>query len=236
MIPFKLQQRDHKNHPKEGLYGVIQNGGMYSGYPLTIVDDSEQVVDGYYTDKPSLVLIHLAEGIRTYDRKKVGEEFGYLGFWNPKQEPTYRMFDYTKRELTKEEIIETLKRIVYDVEPQLHTRTCVGWRSRLLQDDPNRYTGSYLLNNEEEYKIEKCRNTIKFYKSMCYHSVTAGEKHELLYEGELNFEVYEKAVEVYNLRRKLIIYTNELLDSGLGEKVQAYEKARKELDEKLKKI
>lgn len=236
MIPFNLKEGKHKDHPKAGRYGVIQNAGMYKGFPVTIVDNTELSKDGYSTDKPALVLIHLAEGVRVYSRKKLYDEFLYLTFHKALPEPTYRMFDYTIRVLSKEEIIETLKRVVYDVEPHLQTQTMSGWGSGLLKDDPNRYTGTYVLNDEEEYTIRKYNNSIKFFKETGYYSPASSKEEELLYEEELNFDVYEKAVEVYKLRRSIVLYTNELLDAGDGGKIQAYYQARAELDEKLKTI
>ena len=236
MIPYKLKERKYKNHPKDGHYGVVKNGTMYNGYPVTIVDDSELSKDGYSTGKAALVLIHLAEGIRSYSHLTLHEDFQYLAFGNPKNVPTYRMFDYTKRELTNDEIIQTLKKVVYDVSPQLQTQTCVGWGSGLLKDDPNRYTGTYVLNNEMEYKIEKYRDKIKFYTLLEHGTGTSVEQKQLVFEEKLNFDVYEKAVEVYSLRQNIVMFTNQALDSGIGEKIQAYEKARKELDEKLKTI
>lgn len=236
MIPFNVKERKYKNHPKDGLYGVVTNGTMHNGYPLTIVDDSELDKDGYSTGKPALVLIHLAEGIRSYSHLRLHEDFLYLSFGIPKIVPTYRMYDYTKRELTKEEIISTLKKVVYDISPNLHKQSCLGWTSGLLKDDPNQYTGSYVLNNEMEYMIEKYRDKIKFFALPCSNDTTPGEKKELLYEEKLNFDVYEKAIEVYNLRRSIVMFTNQVLDSGIGEKISAYERARKELDEKMKTV
>lgn len=231
MIPFKLKERKHKNHPKDGLYGVVTNGTMLNGYPLTIVNDNELDKDGNSTRKPAMVLVHLAEGIRSYSRLTLYEDFHYLSFANPKNVPIYRMYNYTKRELSKEEIIQTLKKVVYDVSPQLQTQTCVGWQSGLLKDDPNRYTGSYVLNNEMEYKIEKYTDKIKFFAQE-----TPDAEKELLFEEKLNLDVYEKALEVYNLRRSIVMFTNQLIDEGIGEKIQTYKKARNELDEKLKTI
>ena len=229
MIPFNLKERKYKNHPKDGLYGVIQNGGVLSGYPVTIVDDST-------SEKTALVLIHLAEDIRSYSRLTLYEDFLYLSFANPNNQPTYRMFDYAKREMTEREIIQTLKKVIYDASPELQTQTCLGWSSGLPKDNPNRFKGSYVLNNEKEYRIEKYTNKIKFFVLPVGNDEELGAKDELLYEEELNFEIYEKALEVKRLRRQLVMYTNQLLDSGMGEKLQAYEKARKELDEKLKAI
>lgn len=229
MIPFNLREDKYKNHPKDGMYGVISNGTMYNGYPITIVDDSETVENGRYTGKPALVLLHLAEGVRSYLSAKLFEEFHYLSFGIPKFVPTYRMFDYTKRALSESEVIDTLKRIMYDVSPELHSRTCLGWGSRLLKDDPNRYIGKYVLNDEQEYVIEKTKDKIVFFK-------IEEDQREKMYEEELNFDVYEKAREVYTLRRRIVMNTNEMLDAGMGETIQAYEQARKELDEKLKTI
>ncbi|MFV1457352.1 hypothetical protein VJ282_32680, partial [Bacillus mycoides] len=121
MIPFNLKVEKYKNHPMDNKFGMIITNTQYANYPVTIVDNSEEVVDGKYTDKPALCLIHLSENVRTYTRLKLFDEFLYVSFsW---KKPTYRMYDYKKEELSNEEVIEILKNVVYELHPKLQTRS-----------------------------------------------------------------------------------------------------------------
>lgn len=234
MIPYKLKEEGYKNHPKDKLFGVIQTGGLYKGYPVTIVDNSEEVKDGKHTNKPALVLIHLAEGVRQYSQLRLFDDFLYLGF--SIEEPTYRMYDYTKVELTKNDIIQTLKRVFYDIQPNLQTSTMLGWASGKREDDPNRRRGSFVLNDEQEYRIEKCGKTVKFFKETCYGSPRSNVEDVLLYEEDVDFDIYKQTLEVAELRRSIVVFTNQMLDDVDNNKIEQYYQARKELDEKLKKM
>lgn len=231
MIPYNLREDKYKNHPKDGRYGVIQIAGAYTGYPVTIIDNNEEVKDNKSTRIPALVLIHLAEGVRQYSRLRLYDEFLYLGFSG--KEPTYRMYDYTKKEMTQDEIIQTLKKVFYDIQPQLQSRTMMGWTSGELEDDPNRYNGSFILNNEEEYKIKKCGKTVYFYKGTAFDSPS---EEDLLWKEEINFDIYKQAIKVSELRRSIVTFTNHMLDDTDNNKIEQYYQARKELDEKLKTI
>ena len=234
MIPYNLREDKYKNHPKDGRYGVIQIAGAYTGYPVTIVDNSEEVKENKSTRNPALVLIHLAEGVRQYSRLRLYDEFLYLGFSG--KEPTYRMYDYTKKEMTQDEIIQTLKKVFYDIQPKLQTRTMMGWTSGELEDDPNRYEGYFVLNNEREYKIKKSGKTVSFYKGTGFHSPTVDEEDVLLCKEEINFDIYKQAIKVSELRRSIVTFTNHMLDDTDNNKIEQYYQSRKELDEKLKTL
>ncbi|PGT89987.1 hypothetical protein [Bacillus thuringiensis] len=220
MIPFNLKEDKHKNHPMDGKYGVLTLNTSYAGYPITIVDNHDEVENGFYTRKPSVCLIHLSEQVRTYTRARVFDEFLYLGFgW---QTPTYRMFDYKKEEVTDEQVIEILKGVLYDVQPTLQTKSCVGSKSDRLEDDPNYYEGKYVLNDEETYSILKCRTKYKIFKGAKEYYPHWNTEEGLLYEGEIDFDIYTVAIEVEKLRRQIVVYTNQLLDNGEENKITEY--------------
>ena len=42
MIPYNLKEDSHKSHPLDGHYGVMI-AGPYINYPITIVDNHEEV-------------------------------------------------------------------------------------------------------------------------------------------------------------------------------------------------
>ena len=46
---------------------------MKDGYPITIVDNSEEVVDGMYTKIPSVCLVHLNKDVRYYEDTTIQE-------------------------------------------------------------------------------------------------------------------------------------------------------------------
>lgn len=231
MIPFNLKEDKHKNHPMDNKYGVLVANTRYVGYPVTIVDNHEEVVNGKYTRTPALCLLHLSEHVRMYTRLKLFDEFLYQSFaW---QTPTYRIYDYKKEELTTEQVIETLKGVLYEVQPELQSRSLVGSKSDRLEDDPNYYEGTYVLNDEENYTILKCRTKYKFFKGEKNYYPHWKTEEGLLYEGEIDFDVYKVAIEVERLRRKIVVHTNQLLDSGEEDKIAEYRELYARLQELL---
>lgn len=232
MIPFNLKKDDgDKNHPMDNRYGVITGNNLYSNYPVTIVDNHEEVVDGKYTRKPALCLIHLSEDVRQYMSLRLFDEFLYLSFHY--QTPTYRMFDYKLVELTKEEIISTLKNVLYQLQPSLQTRSCIGTTSKRLEDDPNYYEGTFVLNDEEQYTILKCKKQYKLFKGTKHFYPDWEKEKDLLYSGEINFAVYAIALEVNRLRRIIVTDTNKFLDEEDIHLITDYKELKKELEAKI---
>lgn len=232
MIKYNLKHDEYKNHPMDGKYGVIVANNLYANYPLTIVDNHTEVVNGRYTKDPALCLLHLAEDVRQYMHLRVFDEFLYLGFsFKP---PTYRMFPYKKEELTKEQIIKTLKRVFYQHQPSLQRKSLVGSRSNRLEDDPNYYEGHYVLNDEEEYTILKCRTTYRFYKGVkSYYPHWKSDEETPIFEGEIDFELYSAALELERTRVEIVTKTNQILDEDNTDSIASYKASKHKLDKMI---
>lgn len=232
MIPYNLKKEEYKNHPMDGKYGVIVTNNPYAGYPVTIVDNHREVVNNKYTREPALCLLHLNEDVRMYTQLKLFDEFLYHSFsWRT---PTYRMFPYEKVELSNEEIVNILKRVLYCDQPALQSHSLVGSSSKKLEDDPNYYEGRYVLNDEEEYTILKCRTSYKFYKGKkSYYPDWKNPEEIPLFEGEIDFEMYALALEAERKRGSIVTRTNEILDSDGDDQIAAYKTLKQALKEMI---
>ena len=225
MIKYNVREDSHKSHPLDGHYGVM-TAGPYINYPITIVDNHEEYENGKRTGKKSICLLHLSEKVRQYDRLALYEDYLYLSF--AREKPTYRMYDYTLAAISIEEAIATLQEVLYFEQPELESRTLMGWRGNNLEDDPNRYTGRYVLNDEENYIIEKQKD-----KYWLYRGPKVSEEF-LIFEGKLNFDIYHKSVEYSKLKRTIVHGINRLLDEGSEGSITRYFQLGAELKELLK--
>ncbi|MFJ8528483.1 hypothetical protein [Bacillus sp. NPDC094106] len=228
MIPFNLREDKHKNHPLDGRYGCIITNSIYANYPVTIVDNSDD------RRNPVLCLLHLSEDVRQYLSLRLHANFLYKSFAFDKS--LYRIYAYPKEELSNEKIINTLKKVLYLAQPSLQSGSLVGSSSKRIEDDPNYYTGHYVLNDEEEYTILKCGKEYRFYKGKrtYFPNWEDTEDKDLLYEGVISFDIYKLSIELEHLRRKIVMYTNQLLDDENYDLIQNYKNLKKQLEDLLK--
>lgn len=231
MIPFNLKEEKHKNHPLDGKYGMVVTNTPYAKYPVTIVDNSQETEKGRYTGKPALCLLHLSEDVRTYTNLKLFDEFLYVSFAFSK--PTYRMYDYAYEELSDEKIIQILRHHFYAVQPMLQGRSLVGSSSKRIEDDPNYYEGYYVLNDEQDYTILKCGTKYKFYRGTKKYYPNWSKDEDLIYEGNINFDVYKIALEVQRLRSYIVTNTNYLLDTEDDDSIAQYKELKCQLKEMM---
>ncbi|MDB5053484.1 MAG: hypothetical protein JWM44_1534 [Bacilli bacterium] len=229
MINYNLKTESFKNHPMDDTYGVIVKDSIYTGYPVTIVDNHDEVVNGKYTHNPALCLLHLSEHVRQYVRLKLYDGFLYLSFFFAA--PTYRMYPYDKVTLSKDEIIEQLKTVLYGLQPALQSHSLVGTSSKRLEDNPNYYDGCYVLNDEEEYSILKCRTTYKFFKGQKSYYPNWKDTDDLIFEGEINFDVYRVALEAARLRKFIVTSMNQILDDESNDAIARYKESIRKLKE-----
>ncbi|PFF46108.1 MULTISPECIES: hypothetical protein [Bacillus cereus group] len=236
MIPFNLKEDDYKNHPLDGKYGTIITNSIYANCPVTIVDNHEEVINGKYTKNPALCLLHLSEDVRQYMSLRLFDDFLYKSFVFDKS--LYRIYEYKKETLSDEKIIEILKNVFYLIQPTLQSHSLVGSKSKRLEDDPNYYEGYYVLNDEEEYTILKCRDSYKFYKGRktYYPNWENTQDEDLLYEGLINFDIYKISIEVEQLRGRIVRYTNQILDDEHDDSIQKYKDLKKQLKASLKEV
>lgn len=230
MIPFNLKEDDYKNHPLDGKYGVITTNTIYANYPVTIVDNNHE------KRNPTLCLLHLSEEVRQYVSLRLHDDFLYKSFVFDKSR--YRIYEYKKEDLSNEKIINTLKKVLYYIQPSLQGGSLVGSSSKQIEDDPNYYAGHYVLNDEEEYTILKCGKEYRFYKGNKKHfpDWKDTEDKDLLYEGIINFEIYKMSIELAVLRRKIVTYANQLLDDEQYDSIQKYKSLKTQLEDSLKDV
>lgn len=223
MIQFNLKE-EYRNHPNDYKYGVIITNSEYSGYPLTIVDNTSD-------DRRFSTLLHMAPDVRQYLRLKLYDEMLYL---NGRSDSEYRMFDYTRKEISKEESLIILRRVFYKLQPKLQTRSLVGTTKKGIENDPNYYEGSYVLNDENIYTILKCRDTVKFFKGEKTYYPDFDSQEDLLGVEKIDFELYERSLEYQKTKRNISMFTNELLDENqLIETINRFNELEKILDEAL---
>lgn len=234
MIKVNLKKetyRDEHAHPLQGKYGVICNGSVHDGYPVMIVDSSKEVVDGCYSNIPSDCLIHLSKDVRCYDRLRVFEDFLYMNF--RAEVSAFHMYDYKKVVLTQEEITRSLMNVLYFLEPELQTRSLVGIIESGIENDPNYYRGSYVLNDEEEYTILKLKTKYKFFKGRrSFSEIGWNDKSSaLIAEGTLDLERYKKALKMNRLKHYILTRTNQILENDEDTSIEEYKQLENELKE-----
>lgn len=230
MINFNLKEEKYTNgHPLDGKYGVIRNGSMKDGYPITIVDNSEEVVDGMYTKIPSVCLVHLNKDVRYYEELKVFSDFLYMNF--NMGESTFHMYDYKKCQLRNGAIVKALMNVLYFWEPKLQTKTLLWTGKKGLENDPNYYQGTYVLNNEKEYTILKYKKEYRIVEGKLDFSIAEWDfpSSKLISSGEIDLERYEKALAMYDLKRKITTYTNQILEDNEDTTIQEYKELVNEL-------
>lgn len=223
MIQFNLKE-EYRNHPNDYKYGVIITNSEYSGYPLTIVDN--------VTNKRQIkTLLHLSQDVRQYLTLNLYDDMLYL---NGRSNSEYRMFDYTKKEISKAEALVLLRRVFYKLQPNLQTRSLVGTTEKGIENDPNYYEGSYVLNDENVYTILKCRDTVQFFKGEKNYYPDFDSQEDLLGVEKIDFELYERSLEHQKIKRNISMFTNKLLDENqLIETTIRFNKLEKTLDDAL---
>lgn len=229
MINYNLKEDKYKNHPMDGKYGMVVTNSIYANYPVTIVDNHDEVVNGKYTHNPALCLLHLSEDVRQYASLELFQEFLYVSF--SFKTPTYRMYEYKRVDLSNEEIVGRLKKVLYFLQPSLQGHSLVGTSSNRLEDDPNYYEGCYVLNDEEIYTILKHKTSYKFYKGKKSYYPNWKDIDALIFEGEINFEIYKLALEVERLKRFIVTSMNQILDDENNDAVSRCQNSMKQLKE-----
>ncbi|MFV1457948.1 hypothetical protein VJ282_35940, partial [Bacillus mycoides] len=94
---------------------------------------------------------------------------------------------------------------------------------------PNYYVGHYVLNNEEEYTVFKCGKKYGFVKGKYDYSELLETSDNCLYVGEIDFELYALAVDVYERRAQIVTKTNQMLDEGKEDSILEYRDLTKKL-------
>lgn len=203
MINYNLKEDCYKNHPLDKKWATLLKSPMYRNHLCTVIDNHNEVIDGKYTSEEAILLLHMSPRIRCYISAKLFSEFLYVGIWSDEHIPTYTNWEYKYEKLSTSQIIEDLESVLYGLEPMLNEHTCMGYQGDDLFDDPNSYSGRYLLNDEEEYKITRTLKEVKFIK----------EDH-IIHQFLIDENRFRKAVEVYDLKEKICNQIDMLLDNG----------------------
>ena len=227
MIQYNVKEKRHKNHEMDGKYGVIIHNGMFNGYPITIVNNQN--------DDNVEALIHLSEDVRLPTTVGIYTDFLYAGFYSDEDfaKFTYKMFDYTKTTLSQSAIIHSLQKVLYHLQPSLQGHSLVGTTLKGIENDPNYYTGYYVLNDEETYTILKCRDEYKFFYGHKRYYPDWKNEEDLIYHGSIDFDVYADALNLFSLRRRIVMETNELLDTGGMKLIKEYMEQKDKFGMKL---
>lgn len=227
MIPFNLVGLDDSRHPLNGKYGEVVANSRYRGYPLTLVDNTRDF---------TLCLLHLTEDVRAYTWLEPNTEYRNIGFGAGFRKREYRMYPYEKETISTEKAISVLQQLLYMEQPKLQSRSSVGWTSGRVEDDPNYYGGTYILNDEEEYTILKCREKYKLFKGKRSYYPDWKTEEGLLHAGTLDMVTYKLALEVEEIRKDIVTETSRLLDGSLLDTVKKYEQLRRELHARVTEL
>lgn len=217
MIKYNLRKESHRNAEVQNVWARLFTSTLYRNNLCTVVDNHSEVENHRYTDKPALLLIHLTPQVRKYEYAKLFDEFLYVGVYPWETQPTYTNWPYTYEEISLEQASLTLFDILYNVEPYLKTATLAGGSRDELLDECNTYTGYYVLNDEEDYKIERNGLNVIFYKM-------AEDKPIEIYKGQLDETRFKKALLKFRAKQEICQKVDMLLANGeLGKKVKEFE-------------
>lgn len=204
MIQFNLKEEEYRHHPDDFKYGIIISNGEYRGYPLTIVDNKTK-------EQWIKTLLHISPDVRQYRTFKLMDDMLY---WNGLRPDAYRIFDYTKKEISKEEALHILRQVFYKLQPKLRMSSAVGTTEKGLENDPNYYEGQYVLNDENIYTVLKCRDEVKFFQGEKKYYPDFKSEDGLLGSEKIDFDLYECSIEYQKTKSNILRFTNQLLDEN----------------------
>ena len=220
--------------------------------PLLVIDDVSMTEtcgsDWYpsYTDQSRVKCINFLDtGIMTlYDYFISGrhQEINYFCNWcGPFKDGNFNLdrFDLTIKQISDEDAIKSLRKVFYFLQPQLQSSTLAGGGKANTESDPNYYSGSYYLQDGEEYTILKCGKILEFYKGHKRYTYMFGddkERNDCLHREYIDFELYEKSIELNQLKRTCSYLIDEMINydiQGLKEKLDRIDELTKYLKEVL---
>lgn len=177
------------------------------------------------------ILLHIADGMKKaetylderssfFRKNKEGSRF----FANYKD---YKDFDFSKKEtISKEYIINIVKRFIYMECPTVWQSTCMAGGKEGVLGNPNWMYGTFLFEDGEEYTIIKKYDTVKIFQGK--RDMYAFSREEELCSFILEEELYTKALRLNKLRRFIVLNNFGKVDI---EVIEEFTKTYKELDE-----
>lgn len=231
MIKTNLSKETLQDNPDGEVFGVIRNGSIYSGYPITIIDNVNEIKDGVYTGYPATCLIHLSSEVRAYSKLRRHDDYLLLNRDRYDDSAEIAKLRKNREELTTKEIVAALKKVLYLLEPSLRSHTLVGTTKKGAENDPNFYTGNYVLNDDEEYTIFKHKGRYQFMRGKLSGWVNTDGDKFLIEEGDIDIAMYEKSLELESLHKYIAYNINTILKDETNDAIDRYKQLEKELNE-----
>ena len=186
----KFKVKDKEGNEEEYKSDEVINFGwlMYSNSLFDITKDGyesgkrgEEFLEGNVHLTPNVR--GATEHYRFWQDCKYGHISSHV-FW----------FDYQPKELNDDEVVQVLlDEILYGVQPDLQSISCVGTNEKGIDKNPNYRDGHYLLNNGIEYTMTWCRGKIKIRQGIDNGWYSGGDTGRLIFEGEMDWEKYKLA-------------------------------------------
>ncbi|MFF2532263.1 hypothetical protein ACFVS2_25470 [Brevibacillus sp. NPDC058079] len=190
--------------------------------------DGEMTVNQIYERANGL--LHLHERIRTrLTGLELYREFLYLPDENLKN---YGGYDYQCETLEETNILRELRLVMYKIQPMLQSRSLVGTSKKGIEHDPNYYEGFYVLNDNNDYTILKCKDTFKLFRGIKHYYPDWDHNEDLLHTETIDFSVYNLSYTYNQLRNQLTNQPHQSLRKGLGT-FQEFFELESNLNEKL---
>lgn len=233
MITLNLKEQNWKPYEGYGKYGYIssQRFPEYEGYNVSIIDDVTK------EERNRMVgLIHVSPSVRVIQDLEYIKDLQYLAF--PPGTYHGEFSPYTKVPLTAEESLSTLREIFYKLEPELQVRDASGFDVKKGREyNPNLARGTYLLNDEELYFINRHNGKITYRKGgvmLPEYPYAMPNNPIVLAEEAIDYGLYKLSMEYGMLKNQISLHANKLLQSGeLSEMVNRFNELERLIDEEL---
>lgn len=206
----------------EKAYIVFQHG-IYRGAVGTLIDNVTY-------PRYAKVFLHINKDVRVMHTLKVGDEILYLSNDNY-DNYNIELINNEYKELTEEEIINTLTKVLMFYNPMLQGHTLAGHKGG-INNDCNYYHGTYILRNNEEYTILKHYDRYEFYKGIIPYTNMFKDEAErgFFHTGTIDFDLYQKSIFLYNIKKKVMERTYTLILNGsLKKEIDTIEILEKEI-------
>lgn len=159
----------------------------------------------------------LDNDIMTKYTYSLDEDIWYINtiFSNIKESYNMDRFHFEINDISNDTIISNLRKTFYYLQPTLQSHTLAGGGEANTSSDPNFYEGQYYLRDGELYTILKYGRLVEFYKGQkpyTYLFKKVEERTDCLYREDIDFDLYEKAIKLQNLKHKIIVATEEKLN------------------------
>lgn len=192
------------------IYGVTESGILFEK-----VMNSEREILLHVGDGIKRLETYLDKGDCFFRKNREGSKF----FTNYND---YKDFDFSKKEnISKDYIINIVKRFIYMECPSIWSSTCMGGGREGVLGNPNWMYGTFLFEDGHNYTIIKKYDTVKIFKGE--HNMYAFSEKEEYCSFVLEEELYKKALRLNKLRRFIALNSFGKIDiEATAEFVELY--------------